>query len=83
VTCREFTEFMAEYLSGTLPPATRETFESHLTICENCQRYLTIYDETTRLGRQAFDSPDGPLPADVPEALVSAILAARRKAPGT
>jgi hypothetical protein len=30
------------------------------------------------LGRHAFDDPDAPVPATVPEELVKAILAARR-----
>jgi hypothetical protein len=77
VTCREFADFMGDYLSGELPPALRGRFDYHLTLCINCQRYLASYRETVALGKQAFADADAALPADVPEELVKAILAAR------
>ena len=79
MTCRDFAEFIADYLSGELPQVTRETFESHLAICENCQKYLTIYRESAVLGRRAFDDDGVSLPTEVPADLVEAILAARRR----
>jgi anti-sigma factor RsiW len=77
VTCREFADFMADYLSNELPPDHRRPFEHHLSLCLNCQRYLTSYRETVALGKRAFADDDAALPADVPEGLVKAILAAR------
>jgi len=76
VTCRELADFMGDYLSGELPPALRGRFDYHLTLCINCQRYLASYRETVALGKQAF-ADAAALPADVPEELVKAILAAR------
>jgi anti-sigma factor RsiW len=77
MTCREFADFMMDYLSGELPSADRSRFEQHLVLCSNCRKYLTSYEETVKLGKKAFDD-DTALPADVPEELVRAILAARR-----
>ena len=77
VTCREFADFMADYLSGALTPDLREPFDHHLSLCVNCQRYLTSYRETVELGKRAFDDVDAELPSEVPEDLVKAILAAR------
>jgi anti-sigma factor RsiW len=77
VTCREFADFMGEYLSGELPPDLRGPFDHHLRLCINCQRYLTSYRETVALGKQAFADADAAVPAEVPENLVKAILAAR------
>ena len=79
MTCRDFAEFIGGYLSDELNPDIRRTFESHLARCENCQKYLAIYRETTKLGRAAFDDETGPVPSDVPTELVDAILAARRR----
>ena len=79
MTCREFADFMAEYLSGELPASARLTFETHLERCENCRTYLSIYEETIRLGRGAFANEAELLPANVPERLVKAILAARHR----
>ena len=78
MTCREFADFMMDYLSGELPSDSRARFDHHLTLCTNCKRYLTSYEETVKLGKKAFEDDDAPLPADVPEELVRAILAARR-----
>ena len=80
VTCREFADFMMDYLSGELSSASRAEFEHHLSLCSNCQRYLASYEESVKLGQRAFDEDDGAVPADVPEQLVKAIMAARRQA---
>ena len=77
MTCREFADFMADYLSSELAQDARQQFDRHLGLCVNCQRYLTSYRETVALGKRAFADEDAALPADVPEQLVKAILAAR------
>jgi anti-sigma factor RsiW len=77
VTCREFADFMAEYLAGDLAPDLQRPFDHHLSVCVNCQRYLTSYRETVALGKRAFADDDAALPADVPDELLKAILAAR------
>jgi anti-sigma factor RsiW len=78
VTCREFADFMMDYLGGELPSESRESFERHLAVCENCQKYLAGYRETVRLGQHAFEDSEKALPSDVPDDLVKAILSARR-----
>jgi anti-sigma factor RsiW len=80
VTCREFADFMNDYLSGELPADGRAQFDQHLSLCANCRKYLTSYEETVKLGKAAFDDEKGAVPPDVPEELVKAILAARRSA---
>ena len=80
MTCREFTDFILDYLSDELSPETRVPFEHHLGLCANCRNYLRSYKETVMLGRRAFDDEDAAVPADVPEGLVQAILEARGSA---
>lgn len=77
MTCREFADFIADYLSEELPPETRAVFEHHLDLCINCRRYLTSYEETVKLGKRAFDHDEANIPEEIPEELVQAILAAR------
>jgi anti-sigma factor RsiW len=79
VTCREFADFIGDYLSGELPSGGRSAFEHHLAICPNCQKYLAGYAETVKLGKRAFVSDEAALPADVPEELVQAILDAQNR----
>ena len=79
MTCREVTEFLGEYLSGELPAAQRAAFDAHLRTCPECVTYLHSYRETVQLGKSVFRHPDEPVSDDVPEELVQAILAARRR----
>jgi anti-sigma factor RsiW len=78
MTCREFADFIADYLSGELPPDSRSEFEHHLRLCVNCRTYLSGYEETVKLGRRAFADDDAAVPSQVPEELVQAILRAKR-----
>jgi anti-sigma factor RsiW len=78
MTCREFAEFIDEYDAGGLAGDARIAFERHLSLCVNCQRYLSQYRATIALGRAAFDELDTGVPENVPEDLIAAILAARK-----
>ncbi len=78
MTCREMVDFLMAYVEAELPTAQREAFEAHLGACPECEVYLEQYRETVRLGRAVCDDPDGPVPSEVPDALVNAILRARR-----
>jgi anti-sigma factor RsiW len=78
MNCREFTEFLHEYLFGNLPAEERAEFERHLAECPWCVAYLDSYRTTMQLEQAAFATPkDAPPPPDVPEELIQAILRAR------
>lgn len=80
MTCRDFSDFIIDYLSAALTPAERAEFERHLNLCVNCQKYLRSYQESVALGKRAFDDEQALVPDDVPGDLVRAILAVRTKA---
>ena len=75
MTCRELSEFLGRYFAGELRPDERIVFEAHLAECPDCVAYVRTYAETMRLAKDAcaLDA----MPAEVPEALVRAILATR------
>ncbi len=79
MNCREFVDFLMDYLDGVLSAAQREIFEEHMDDCPACVTYLDTYRETVRLGREICPDPEGPVPDGVPEDLIQAILAARRE----
>jgi anti-sigma factor RsiW len=81
MTCRELTDFLDRYLFDELTAEQREAFDRHLAVCRHCRNYLASYQATIRLGKAALAdaSPDEKVPADVPQELVRAILAARAK----
>ena len=77
ITCKEFEDFVLSYLDDELPKRQRSTFEWHLRICRECRDYLTAYKRTVEVERAVLTSPDGSIPADVPEDLIKAVLDAR------
>jgi anti-sigma factor RsiW len=79
ITCRDLTRFLMDYIEGTLPAGQKDVFEHHLSICPACIAYLRTYQETVKLGKEAFLLPDEPVPPSVPEPLVKAILQARAR----
>ncbi len=79
MTCREFNDFVMDYVSCELSQDVRVEFEQHLQACPNCVRYIETYKITVALGRIAFDKLELEPPAEVPEELIQAILTAQRK----
>jgi predicted anti-sigma-YlaC factor YlaD len=78
MTCKEFIEFLLEYVSGELPRSQQVLFEEHLAVCRSCVAYLSNYRDTIELTKAALCAPEEPVPDDVPEDLVAAVLAARK-----
>lgn len=78
MTCREFVDFLMDYLSGELLPDVRSNFEWHLDVCPNCVRYLETYKTTITLERLAFHDEEE-VPPSVPEELIRAILDSRHR----
>lgn len=76
LTCRELVRFLADYLSGELTGPARATFDQHLARCPSCVAYMETYRSTRDLARAAMTTPEALVPADVPEGLVEAVLAA-------
>jgi len=76
---------LGSYLTGSLGPAARAELEGHLKLCEACRAELVelaaLPGLLGRLGREelaarAFGAePTGPVPADPPDRLLSALLA--------
>ena len=79
MNCREFVDFLMAYIDGELPEAERSVFDAHMVDCPPCQTYLETYKETIRLGKAVCQTEGEAVPGDVPEELVQAILAARRR----
>ena len=79
LTCREFVELLYDYLLGGLGPERTAAMNSHLAACPSCVAYLKTYEASIRMGRMALAPSDDPVPAEVPDALVRAVLSARRR----
>jgi anti-sigma factor RsiW len=80
MTCREVADFLLDYYAGELSDRVRKAFDHHLTLCRNCREYLAQYQTAVDLGRRAFDDERAAASsAGIPDDLVAAILAARRR----
>lgn len=77
ITCNEFEEFIAAYLSGELPPKKVFLFELHLKVCRECRDYLAAYKASMFLTKSALDADEKSELEDVPADLITAVLAAR------
>ena len=64
------------YMDNELPDDQRAEFDRHMAACPSCVDYLKTYEKTVQLAKACADDP---VPADVPESRVQAILAARKK----
>ena len=76
MTCRECAEFLSDYVAGELPIEQLAVFERHLKACPNCEEYMRQYKVTIAAGRAACLDPNAQ--PDLPEALIRAILEARK-----
>lgn len=79
ITCVEFEDFIVSYLDGTLDARKRRLFERHIRLCRECREYLAAYRRSVQLGKAVFAEPHAPVPADVPEDLVDAVLKATER----
>jgi predicted anti-sigma-YlaC factor YlaD len=77
MTCEEMVQFLMDYLDGDLPADQRASFEEHLRYCPPCVCYLQTYQECIKLGKICIKEEETTVA--VPEELVKAILAARKK----
>ena len=77
LTCEEFEDFISDYFEGNLPAVQRRVFNLHLKVCRECRDYLSAYQRSIEIGKAVFEEANAPIPGDVPEDLVKAILDAR------
>ena len=79
LSCREIAEFLMAYEDEELSEAVRREFDAHLAECPDCVAYLASYRATVALGKRAFADEGAAAAEHVPEELVEAVLAARRR----
>jgi predicted anti-sigma-YlaC factor YlaD len=80
VTCREFADVLCGWFDGELPSSEGAAFEVHLRSCSSCRNYLGGFRTTHEMCLALREAGDAPLPRELLEALVLAVIAARRAA---
>ncbi len=79
LTCQQFVEFIRDHMEGSLPADVSASFKAHIALCPPCVDYLDALHKTRDIAKLACTHPDDELPPDLPEGLVRAVLASRRK----
>ncbi|MGH7131082.1 MAG: anti-sigma factor family protein [Phycisphaerales bacterium] len=78
MTCREFIEFLMSYVDGEVSGHQRAEFDRHMRACPSCAAYLESYKKTLAMERELC-TDCGDVPQSVPEDLVRAIVAAKKR----
>ena len=78
ITCREFIDFMMNYIDENMPVEQRMLFDQHLNGCDDCVDYLATYRQTVSLSAAVYDPEWEPKVEEAPEDLILAILQSRK-----
>lgn len=62
-TCKKVTDFLADYVEGTLPESVSRKFEKHIGMCSCCGHYFDQYRATIDLIKEGTE-------VKIPEELV-------------
>jgi len=54
ISCNQLVEYCMDYLSGTLPPHERQSFDDHLSYCPECVKFFATYKKTPEVSREAL-----------------------------
>jgi anti-sigma factor RsiW len=76
IVCASGVDLLMDFLEGVLPPEVEAALEEHVAGCARCAAFVTSYQTTPRILREATAAA---LPADV-EASLKAFLRARTTA---
>ena len=78
ITCRQFEDFILDYLEGELPERQKTVFEIHLKVCRECRDYLAAYRRTMEVSTLVVRSDHSGVPETMPDDLIKAIREARK-----
>lgn len=75
ITCREFEQFLFDYVEGKLAPVQRKRFDRHMAVCPFCRTSLAAYIKAINMGQKvcAEDEQDDVFDR-APQELINAIL---------
>ena len=76
ITCKDFEQFIVDYIDGNLTNKQRRLFEFHIKICRECKDYLDRYQLTKTLYTKNFQTKTEIREEEVPEDLIAAIIKA-------
>ncbi|MEX1000235.1 MAG: zf-HC2 domain-containing protein [Thermodesulfobacteriota bacterium] len=79
LNCREFEEFIDDYIDSNLSASVSRKFYLHLLACGDCRSYISAYKRSIEMGKALCDKLDSEIPEDVPDELISIVLKNMKK----
>ncbi len=77
ITCKEFEDFILDYLEGELSAKQSFVFEMHLKVCSECRDYLKAYRAAVELAKKGVQREETVALDEVPTDLIQAVVEAR------
>jgi len=77
LTCRQFNDFVYDYLDDNLSSKQVTLFLTHMRVCPMCRQYLKTYSAVLKAEEFILPYEDIELPETVPKDLIDAILNVR------
>ncbi len=74
LNCREFEEFIDDYIDGNLPASVSRKVYLHLLACGDCRSYIRAYQRSIEMSKAFCDKLDSEVLEDVPDELISIAL---------
>ncbi len=74
LTCREFEEFIDNYIDHNLPASVSRKVYLHLLACWDCKSYIRAYKRSIEMSKAFCDKLDSEVLEDVPDELISIVL---------
>ena len=68
--CRQIAELLSDYISGSLPPETRELIEWHIESCAPCVAFVNTYRGTIDVAKSLRETP---IPPELKQRLLSVL----------
>lgn len=81
ITCREFDQFIDDYLDRKLSLRQRVDMFLHRLFCSACRSYIAEYVEAKEAGESLFEDLDQEVPSEVPHELIDTIIKSRTTTP--
>jgi RNA polymerase sigma-70 factor (ECF subfamily) len=72
ITCRQFENFIMDYLEDSLSARQRRMFELHIRTCRECRDYLAAYHRSREIANATLTTLND-VPADLVKAVISAL----------
>lgn len=77
ITCKEFNDFVYDYVEEELSDSQMVLFQRHMRVCPMCRQYFKTYLAAYRARKSILPYEDIELPQSVPDDLIEAILEVR------